>query len=113
MFKDAALVAPAMTEPYAGYNAQEVRTNLKKIAYDPSKIMPFVTFPFDLRYIYYETETKLLNRSRPEFFQNLGSNEWQCQSRERFPKLARVRDYTRKPSRPRTRLGRFPAGRSR
>jgi hypothetical protein len=36
----------------------------------------FLAFPLDERHIYYETRTKLLNRARPEYEQNLLANEF-------------------------------------
>ena len=39
-------------------------------------MLSFLAFPLDERFIYYETDTKLLNRSRPEYAANRESNEF-------------------------------------
>ena len=39
-------------------------------------MLSFLAFPLDERFIYYETETKLLNRFRPEFDANRKENEF-------------------------------------
>ncbi|MEQ9638869.1 MAG: type ISP restriction/modification enzyme [Alphaproteobacteria bacterium] len=75
-YPDAAALAPAMAADFAGYEPKNVWEKLHGDGFDQSKIMPFLTFPLDQRWIYYETEGKLLNRSRPEFGLNLSSNEF-------------------------------------
>jgi Type ISP C-terminal specificity domain len=49
---------------------------LRKIGFDKSKVLSFLAFPFDQRFIYYETGTKLLNRPRPEYGTNRKDNEF-------------------------------------
>lgn len=49
---------------------------LKDSAFDETKIVPYVLFPLDLRWLYYETDNKLLNRSRPDLWKNLTKNEF-------------------------------------
>src|SRR5258708_10054525 len=60
----------------AGYDPESVWTKLNKIGYNDDKICRFLVFPFDQRFIYYETGTKLLNRPRPEFDNNREHNEF-------------------------------------
>jgi hypothetical protein len=38
--------------------------------------VPYVVFPLDLRWLYYETGSKLLNRPRPDLYENLDANEF-------------------------------------
>jgi hypothetical protein len=60
----------------AGYDPEAVWKDLHSLGYDDSKVLSFLAFPFDQRFIYYETETKLLNRARPEYAANLKDNEF-------------------------------------
>ena len=60
----------------AGYDPEAVWTDLHEIGFDQSKVLSFLAFPLDERLIYYETETKLLNRPRPEYGANRKDNEF-------------------------------------
>jgi len=60
----------------AGYEPKEVWKDLQRIGFDEARVKPFLTFPLDQRWIYYETRTKLLNRPRPEYETNLSGNEF-------------------------------------
>ncbi len=67
---------PNGKQAIAGYNPKDVWTDLREAEFDDNKIVDFLTFPFDQRFIYYETGTKLLNIARPEYEINLKSNEF-------------------------------------
>lgn len=68
---------PFLYESYAGYEAEKVRDNLcKSVQFEPSRLVPYVIFPLDVRWLYYETRGKLLNRPRPELYDNLADNEF-------------------------------------
>jgi hypothetical protein len=60
----------------AGYDPEDVWESLHKIGFDQTKVLSFLAFPLDQRFIYYETRTKLLNRPRPEYEANLNENEF-------------------------------------
>jgi hypothetical protein len=60
----------------AGYDPEAVWKDLKTIGFDQSKVLSFLAFPLDGRFIYYETATKLLNRPRPEYAANREDNEF-------------------------------------
>ena len=83
-FSDAAKKFPLLAPPrksdgkdaIAGYDPEFVWNELKVIGYSDLKVCEFLTFPFDQRFIYYETATKLLNRFRPEFEINKENNEF-------------------------------------
>ena len=60
----------------AGYEPKDVWKDLQQIGFDEDRVKPFLAFPLDQRWIYYETRTKLLNRPRPEYESNLSSNEF-------------------------------------
>jgi Type ISP C-terminal specificity domain len=83
-FESAAEQFPALAPPrtedgkpaIAGYEPVAVWRDLHRIGFDQSKVLKFLAFPLDERFIYYETETKLLNRCRPEYGVNLNDNEF-------------------------------------
>lgn len=76
-FEVAAGVCPDAATPRARYDPGHVWRQLKAAGgFSEEKIKPFLTFPFDERWIYYETEHKWLNEARPEFAANLGDNEF-------------------------------------
>jgi len=63
--------------PRAGYDPHRVRKDLlENSSFDENKIVPYVLFPLDARWLYYEVERKLLNRGRPELWKNLKRNEF-------------------------------------
>jgi Type ISP C-terminal specificity domain len=83
-FEAAAVRFPELAPPrttdgklaIAGYDPEAVWTDLNKIGFDQSKVLRFLAFPLDGRFIYYETATKLLNRPRPEYGANREGNEF-------------------------------------
>ena len=83
-FKAAATRFPQLAPPrtsegklaIAGYDPETVWNDLHRIGFDPAKVLHFLAFPLDERFIYYETEIKLLNRHRPEYEANHKDNEF-------------------------------------
>jgi hypothetical protein len=68
---------PVVCEPRAGYEPEAVRDLLRRVSgFQTDRIVPYLLFPLDLWFIYYETEGKLLNRRRPELWDNLEKNEF-------------------------------------
>ena len=61
-------IAPGAMENTNTYDAAKTRSYLQKRGFLPDMIVPFSYRPFDLRWLYWEPETKLLDRSRPEYF---------------------------------------------
>ena len=76
-FEEAAAASPTIAESRARYDAQSVWKKVKGSGgFAESKLMPFLAFPFDKRWIYYETGYKMLNEARPEFGANIAGNEF-------------------------------------
>ena len=67
---------PDFNEDFDGYNPEQVWKDTKLIGFDDNNIKSDLVFPFDQRWIYYETKAKWLNRSRPEFAECLEENEF-------------------------------------
>ena len=76
-FEVAAEAYPNIATKRASYNPEDVWKKLKSAGgFSATKIKPFLTFPLDQRWIYYETGHKWLNRARPEYNANLDQNEF-------------------------------------
>jgi len=67
----AAMQCPGLSEQRAGYQPEKIWKELKGIGFTDQRVMPYLLFPFDQRWIYYEERTKLLNRPRETLFNNL------------------------------------------
>jgi hypothetical protein len=68
---------PVLFTPRARYVPEAVRARLRETSsFDPHKIVPYVVFPLDIRWLYYETAAKLLNEARADLFKNLHNNEF-------------------------------------
>jgi hypothetical protein len=67
---------PSLCEPRAGYDPEEARKKLMNVGFHKSKILRYLLFPLDARWIYYELGSKLLNRPRPELAEHLQANEF-------------------------------------
>ena len=76
-FDGAAAIAPGIARSRARYDPERVWRNLRGSGgFSESKLLPFLTFPFDERWIYYEAGYKWLNEARPEFGANVPNNEF-------------------------------------
>ena len=64
---------PELLMPRARYEKpKNVWKNLRQVTkYRVDRVTRYLLFPLDGRWIYYETEEKLLNERRPEFWDNL------------------------------------------
>jgi hypothetical protein len=76
-FSGAAVAAPELCEPRARYEPEAVWNELRRRGgFDSSRLLPYLVFPLDNRWLYYETSAKLLNERRPEYGDNLEGNEF-------------------------------------
>jgi hypothetical protein len=68
---------PVLMQNRARYDAEGVRKKLKAdMGFEEDKIVPYVVFPLDRRFLYYETENKFLNEARADLYNNLKENEF-------------------------------------
>ncbi|TGE20117.1 type ISP restriction/modification enzyme [Hymenobacter elongatus] len=59
------------------FNATNTRRQLLPRGFRPESVIPFMYRPLDVRWLYWENETKLLDRSRPEYQEHiLEGNPW-------------------------------------
>src|SRR5208337_4587370 len=61
-------VCPSAMTSRAGFYAEAVRDHLRKRGFLPDNIVPCCYRPFDVRWLYWEPETNLLDRNRAEYF---------------------------------------------
>ena len=70
-------IAPGAMESGARFNAKAVREQLCKRGFLQDKIIRYSYRPFDIRWLYWEPETKLLDEKRSEYFLHVvTSNRW-------------------------------------
>jgi len=60
-------IAPGAMESTARFKAGAVRAQLRKRGFLPDRIVRYAYRPFDLRWLYWEPETKLLDEKREEY----------------------------------------------
>lgn len=58
---------PLVMRPTAGFDPAKTRDKLRTRGKHPEGVVRFAYRPFDLRWVYWEPETKLLDRNRPEY----------------------------------------------
>jgi hypothetical protein len=76
-FEEANNKAPEIAKPRARYDPRKVWDSLREAGhYRKDAVLPFLTFPFDRRYIYYVASDKWLNEARADFWRNVSGNEW-------------------------------------
>jgi hypothetical protein len=72
-----AALYPAAMEKAAGFDAPKVRGELMRRGMLPDNVVRYAYRPFDLRWLYWESETNLLDRSRAEYWPHVFSgNMW-------------------------------------
>ncbi len=72
-------IAPSAMKSTARFEAVPTRDHLRKRGFHPERIVRYCYRPFDLRWLYWELETKLLDEKRPEYAaQMFDDNVWLC-----------------------------------
>jgi hypothetical protein len=70
-------IAPGAMASTARFQAEQTRDYLRKRLFKTEYIVPFCYRPFDLRWVYWAPETKLLDEKRSEYFPNVfEGNMW-------------------------------------
>lgn len=84
---------PGIMESTARYPAREIRRQLIPRGMLPDNIVRYAYRPFDVRWLYWEPESKLLDEKRDELFHQLIPEVPMIEARERQPKEAFDRGY--------------------
>ncbi len=72
-------LAPSVMASAARFDAVPIRDYLRARGFQPERIVRYCYRPFDLRWLYWELETKLLDEKRPEYAaQMFEGNVWLC-----------------------------------
>lgn len=61
-------IAPAAMKSTARFNATTTRGTLKARGFMPQNVVPYFYRPFDVRWLYWEPETKLLDEKRADYW---------------------------------------------
>ncbi len=61
-------VASSLMEKTSGFDPKLTRSTLQKRGFRSENIVRYAYRPFDIRWLYWESETKLLDRNRSEYF---------------------------------------------
>jgi REP element-mobilizing transposase RayT len=78
-------VCPSAMTNTARFHAEAVRDHLRKRGFLPDNVVPYCYRPFDMRWLYWEPETNLLDRNRAEYFpQVFEGNVW-IEARQKQP----------------------------
>ncbi|NJL55288.1 hypothetical protein HC928_08965 [bacterium] len=83
--EDMRRIAPGFMTDSARYNAQAVRDTLRQRGYLPENIVRYSYRPFDVRWLYWEPETKLLDEKRSEYFPHVQPGNIWIEARQRQP----------------------------
>ena len=84
---------PGAMESTARFNAPKVRKDLLKRGFLPDGIVRYCYRPFDIRWLYWEPETKLLDEKREEYFPHVQPGNLWLEARQRQPKEVFDRGY--------------------
>jgi len=75
-FGDIQTTHPAFAIERANYKPELVWQDMKQLGFEDERILPYLTFPFDQRWIYYSQHAHFLDRHSPEFARNRSCNDF-------------------------------------
>ena len=75
-FEDVKERFPEFAVARANYKPESVWKEMAALGYESNRIESYLTFPFDMRWIYYSHHPHLLDRHSPDFARNRKSNEF-------------------------------------
>lgn len=78
-------IAPGLMASTARFNAEQVRNTLLKRGYLAENIVRYCYRPFDLRWLYWEAETKLLDEKRAEYVPHVFAGNVWVEARQKQP----------------------------
>lgn len=84
---------PGLLKDSGQYKAKEAREFLVKRGVEPGKIVRYCYRPFDLRWLYWEPDTFLLDRKRDEYIPHVFEGNYWLEARQRQPKESFDRGY--------------------
>ena len=79
-------IAPGVMEDSARFQAESTRKHLCKRGFLPENIVRYYYRPLDMRWLYYEPETKLLDEKRTEYFAQVFEGNLFIEARQKSSK---------------------------
>jgi hypothetical protein len=76
-------IAPGAMASTARFQAEQTRDYLRKRGFKLESVVPYCYRPFDMRWLYWEPETKLLDEKRSEYVPHVGAGSIWLQSRQK------------------------------
>jgi len=78
-------VAPALMTDSGAFHAKEVRAQLLDRGFLPDKVVRYNYRPLDVRWLYWEPETNLLDRKRDDYFPHVVPDNLWIEARQKQP----------------------------
>ncbi|MFO1423951.1 MAG: type ISP restriction/modification enzyme [Candidatus Competibacteraceae bacterium] len=78
-------IAPSLMKTTARFDPKQTRAILQKRGFRSENIIRYAYRPFDVRWLYWESETKLLDEKRSEYFPHLFTQNIWLEARQRQP----------------------------
>ena len=78
-------IAPSLMKTTARFDPKQTRAILQKRGFRSENIIRYAYRPFDVRWLYWEPETKLLDEKRSEYFPHLFPQNIWLEARQRQP----------------------------
>jgi hypothetical protein len=88
------VLSPTALTDTSGFQAKSTRETLQTRGFLPDNIVRYCYRPFDVRWIYWEPETKLLDRNRADYWPHVFDNNLWMEGRSRIPQLTFDRGLT-------------------
>ena len=79
-------IAPTLMEKTSGFDPKATRTTLQNRGFRSENIIRYAYRPLDIRWLYWESETKLLDRNRTDYFPHLFLENIWLEARQKQPK---------------------------
>src|SRR5256885_49997 len=86
-------IAPGAMQSTARFQAEAVRDQLRKRGFRPENIVRYCYRPCDVRWLYWESETKLLDEKRAEYSPHVCDGNVWIEARQRQPMESFDRGY--------------------
>ena len=86
-------ITPGAMHSTARFQAEAVRDQLRKRGFRPENIVRYCYRPFDVRWLYWEPETKLLDEKRAEYYPHVVDGNVWIEARQRQPMESFDRGY--------------------
>ncbi len=78
-------IAPSLMKKTARFDPRQTRATLQKRGFQLENIVRYAYRPFDIRWLYWESETKLLDEKRSEYFPHIFPQNIWLEARQRQP----------------------------